>query len=452
MAGLMDFFGSGVDDPKSQAIMGLLQGVQSGGGWNGGLVAANNNMLAGRREAITREMALMQLEQHRMALAKAKRDEAEEQGLLGLQSKFFQPGSPGLGGTDAVNSALPPEYRIGAQAPIPARGPQFDVKGYTSAALNQGFMRPLDAIKLQQALGKENQINKLDAKDFTPASLARFQQTQNYGDLERLDKLHFADTGGGITGINQFTGKPVGAVPKTGDPYKDLILNDGAGGFRSNSPLIGAKQSIAKAGAARTDVRIENKMGDSIAKEIGPILTDSATAANGAAQQIDAANRVIKAVDSNMIFAGPTATLRLKGAQIAGAIGMGGKDDPEKIANTRSAIRGLAEMTLQGRKQMRGQGAITESESKLAERAISGDIDDLTAGEIKQLAQASSRSAKFVHQQHEQKLKVVKGNPNMANLAPFYEPMPLPEETTAAPPLFSPDAIAAELARRRQPR
>ena len=75
--------------------------------------------------------------------------------------------------------------------------------------------------------------------------------------------------------------------------------------------------------------------------------------------------------------------------------GLGGRDAADQIANTRQAIRGLAEMTLQGRKQMSGQGAITESESKLAEKATSGDINSLTNAEIKQLANASARAAKF---------------------------------------------------------
>ena len=63
-------------------------------------------------------------------------------------------------------------------------------------------------------------------------------------------------------------------------------------------------------------------------------------------------------------------------------------DLTQKINNTRAAIQGLAEITLQGRQEMHGQGAITESEGKLAERAKSGDIS-LTPGELKQLANAA---------------------------------------------------------------
>lgn len=376
-----------------------------------------------RDAAARRELESLKLNQF-------KRSIADEEALRSLAPKYFTPGSPGSTGTDLVEGAL--GSGLGYQGMAPT-APKFDMQGYAQAVMG---VDPSKGIPLMQSLQKESQFNKIDPKDFTPQSLAKFAMTKNYGDLEPRSKLHFADTGGTIQGVDEYTGRPVAQLPKSGNPFSDLVLSDGQGGFRQNAPLLGAKQSVAKAGAPVTSIRVENKMGDSLAKEIGPIMGDSAIAATGAAQQIDAAQRIVKAVDTNKIFAGPGASIRLKGAQIGDLLGVGGADAQEKIANTRSTIRGLAEMTLQGRKQMRGQGAITESESKLAERAISGDIDDLTAAEIKQLAKASERSARFVHAQHQNKLNVVRNNPNMAPLAPFYESQPLPE----APPPSAPTA------------
>lgn len=426
------------DDPLFGANMALAAGLLQGN-FGAGLQGFSGAMREGRQDAMRKQQFDLETEVKRMAIEKAKREAAQEQKLINLQKQFFSAGAPGMAGTADVNSALPAEMQIGAMPPMAARQPQFDVKGYTGAALNKGLMNPIEAIKLQQSMVKDAPINKLDVKDFTPASVAKFSQSGNYADLERMDKLHFADTGGGVTGMNPFTGKPVGSVPKSGDPFKDLVLADGNGGMRPNSPLINAKQGIAKAGA--TSVRIENKTGESLAKEIGPMMAESQVAATGAAQQIDAANRIVSAVDTNKVFAGPLATTRLKLAQWADVLNLGGKDDAEKIANTRSVVRGLAEMTLQGRKQMRGQGAITESESALAEKAISGNIDDLTPSEIKQLATASARSAKFVYGQHQQRLNVVKNNPNMAQMAPFYEPLALPADPVAPSAAVTPDWV-----------
>jgi hypothetical protein len=159
-----------------------------------------------------------------------------------------------MGGTADVNAALPADLRIGAQAPIPGVRPGFDIQGYTNAAMQQRLMNPLQALEMQKKFAPERQINKLDVKDFTPASVAKFNQSGNYADLERMDKLHFADTGGSIAGLNPFTAKPVGTVPKSGNPFSDLLLSDGQGGMRPNSPLIDAKSQVARAG--KTDVHV----------------------------------------------------------------------------------------------------------------------------------------------------------------------------------------------------
>lgn len=141
---------------------------------------------------------------------------------------------------------------------------------------------------------------------------------------------------------------------------------------------------------------------------------------------IDAAKRIINAIDSGKVIAGPTAGARMKVAQIGQLLGVSGKDDAETIARSRDVIRGLSEMTLQGRKQMSGQGAITESEGKLAEKAMSGDIEDLTAAEIKQLAKASARASKFAYDAHQKNISRLRADPNTAGLADFYQPNPLP--------------------------
>lgn len=183
---------------------------------------------------------------------------------------------------------------------------------------------------------------------------------------------------------------------------------------------------INKARAGATNVKIDNKMGESLAGQIGPMVKETWTAANGAIQTADAANRVLQGVNGNKLYAGPGSNIRMSAAQIGDTLGMTGKDTAEKIANTRQTITGLAQMTLQGRKQMTGQGAITESESKLAERAMSGDIS-MTPAEIKQLASAAHRAAKFTYSQHQSQLSNMRQDPNMVNLSKFYTTAPFPD-------------------------
>jgi hypothetical protein len=189
--------------------------------------------------------------------------------------------------------------------------------------------------------------------------------------------------------------------------------------FAVSQGYKGGFTDFIKSGTPSTNVSVSMDKG--IASQIGPMLKDERIQAQGAASQIDASDRVIQAVDTNKIIAGPTASAQLRLAQIGSVLGITGADTAETIANTRQAIRGFAELTLQGRKSMRGEGSITESEGKLAERAFSGDIDSLTPAEIKQLANASKRAAEFNLGEYNRKLDVLRKDPATAQLAPFYE-------------------------------
>jgi len=174
-------------------------------------------------------------------------------------------------------------------------------------------------------------------------------------------------------------------------------------------------ESKTSAGANKFD--FSNMLGKSVS-DVAPILIASKTATGGAIQQADAANRIIQSLDTNKIFTGAGANQKLQAAQIGQMLGVTGGKTEEIVANTRTAIQGLAQLTLQGRKQMRGEGAITESEGKLAERSMSGDVS-LTAGELRILANAAKRSAKFTYDQHQSMMgALAKDSPNSV---PYYQ-------------------------------
>jgi hypothetical protein len=188
-----------------------------------------------------------------------------------------------------------------------------------------------------------------------------------------------------------------------------------------------------------------NQMGKSIAGEVGPIMKEAQGIAQAAVKTEDTANRIIQAVDSNKLFTGTGANVRLGAAQLANTLNIGGGTLETKINNTRQAMQGLAELTLQGRQQMRGQGAITESESKLAERAISGDIN-FTPGEIKLLANAAKRSSEYSYGTYQSKLNEMLKNPDTAGLVPYYQ-VPRVAPLNAMP---GQSDIDAEIERRRK--
>jgi hypothetical protein len=179
-------------------------------------------------------------------------------------------------------------------------------------------------------------------------------------------------------------------------------------------------------------------MDKGIAAQIGPMLKDNQIQAQGATMQIDASDRVIRAIDTNKVIAGPMASPQLKLAQIGSALGVTGQGTEETIANTRQAIRGMSELTLQGRKSMRGEGAITESEGKLAERAYSGDIDSLTPSEIKQIANASKRVSEYQLSEYNRKLDVLSKDPATSGLVEFYKVSPITPMSKTGPKVYNP--------------
>lgn len=307
-----------------------------------------------------------------------------------------------------------------AAAAMPNAKPSFDLAGYSQAVMG---VDPMRGIQLQASLAKDSPFDKVSPKDYTPESVAKFAQSRNFGDLVPRSKMELAPNG---QVWNPYQAQPGQVFADPNKPFS--VGTDG-------KPVANAgfqKFEITKSRASAPNVTVKNdiKTGESLAGQIGPMVKDSYIAAQGAAQNADAANRVIQAIDSGKVVAGPFANGRLTALQLGDMLGVAGKDAQERIYNTRQAIRGLAEMTLQGRKQMAGQGAITESESKLAERAMSGDVT-MTAAEIKQLANASRRAAKWTYDQHQGQLNNMRRRQDLAGMADFYNTAPFPAEPTA---------------------
>ena len=233
-------------------------------------------------------------------------------------------------------------------------------------------------------------------------------------------------------------------MPEDTSDYRNFlkVKAEGFGGTFNDYQNIDANR---KRPVTNTSTNIVNTMGKSIAGEVGPMMKEAQAIAQAAVKTEDSANRIIQAVDSNKAFTGTGANVRLGAAQLANTLGLGGNTLETKIGNTRQAMQGLAELTLQGRQQMRGQGAITESESKLAERAISGDIT-FTPTEIKQLANAAKRSSDYAYNNYQAKIGEMAKNPDTAGLVPYYQ---VPR-MTAQGAMPDQSAIDAEIARRQR--
>lgn len=251
--------------------------------------------------------------------------------------------------------------------------------------------------------------------------------------LSNAPEIKVQDLGGQVVGVNPYTGAQPWRANKSLTP--DQVQSSVNDPFRvgpdgqivANQAYQEYAKQKASAGAARTSVMVNNKMGESLAGQIGPMMKDSQIAADAAVKQVQAANTIDQALASGGVITGPGANARLTVAQWGDALGLGGADQKAKLENTRAALQGLAQLTLQGRQQMRGQGAITESESKLAERAISGDLS-MSPTELRVLTNAARRAGQYVHQEHQRKVQAVSANPDYSPMVPFYAVPDMPQQ------------------------
>lgn len=175
-----------------------------------------------------------------------------------------------------------------------------------------------------------------------------------------------------------------------------------------------------RAGASSVNVgmpKIDIKMGDSVAGQVGPMLKDSRTAVHGAVKMFDAASRIEQALASNQVSAGPLTSQVQTVKQFVQKIA-GGND--ENIRQTQQVIRSLAQMAVEARKQLQGQGQVTENEAKAVAKADAGDIDSLTTGELADLVTLTKRAAHFTAKGHQEMLGTMEANEGTRGAVPFY--------------------------------
>lgn len=343
-----------------------------------------------------------------------------EQLIKGLND--YQSALQGAPAKEAIAPATPMDDEGNV---MPSVSAQPAVPGNRQAALasllRSGDPR-LQQMGMQQMMAKpESMFSKIDPKDYTAESVKQFAATNDFGVLVPVRKRDFVNG----QAVDPYAVSPGTVIAPQVNRATDLLVPDASGNFVPNAPLVGLKKDIGKASAPSITTKVDVKTGESLGKEVGGIMKEASESATAAANQIGIAQRIQQAVDGNKLFTGTGANVKMSIAQIGDTLGVTGKDTQEKIANTRQTIQSLAQLTLEGRKQMRGQGAVTESESKLAERAMSGDIS-LTPIEIKVLANAAERSGKSIYGNYERKFNQLKSDPSTAQLAPYYEAQPMP--------------------------
>jgi hypothetical protein len=183
-----------------------------------------------------------------------------------------------------------------------------------------------------------------------------------------------------------------------------------------------------RAGAPSTNITLpgDKKMAEVLGAKGAERLDNSLNQAQEAQSTLQNIAELRPILDQG-VFSGPLSGAPRAVAQIASQLGITGKDTKELLERTAVAMQGLAKFELSAAAAMRGQGAITENERMLIQRAAAGRLDQFTAPEVQALLTAMEKTANFKIASHNRQLDVLKksSSPEVRDLIPFYELAPL---------------------------
>ena len=384
----MGLLGDSWDDPRTMATLQLAAGLLGGGGFgkaaSRGLSGYQQTMAAAQQEAMEKQKLAMaekmqaaQMQMSQLQIAEMQRQaqerERQQQFLQGLQSPQTVAAGQALAGGGGPT--------VGNAAAMPKVDPMQEMM---FNAVKAGVM-PLPTYL--QSLHKDNAPIKLGKDDRLLDPVTRKVLVDAMPDPAKM--------------------------PAAIQEY-EYAKQQGYGGTFQQFVT-----DLKKAGATNIGMpKIEVKMGESVAGQIGPMAKDSRVQAQGAVGMFDSADRIQKALDSGKASAGPFTTQIQTVKQLVQKVS-GGND--EGIRQTRQVIKGLAQMAVEARKELQGQGAVTESEGAAVAKAESGDINDLSTGELQDLVTLTKRAAHMRAKSHQSIIDSMAGSDATKGMVPFYQ-------------------------------
>jgi hypothetical protein len=217
---------------------------------------------------------------------------------------------------------------------------------------------------------------------------------------------------------------------KDGDTaYDEYSDKGGMDGTWKRVPGGGKYDLRAAKGGSDISLKVAEKQGEAFTKPIAEQVDVSYTKAQDAVKN----QRELLRIESNLkdprLISGVGANQRLAVAQVAEFFGGEGAD----VAVTRSTVQGLAELTLNSRSMLKGQGQVTDREQSLLERARSGDIT-MTVPELKALVGVFKRMNKAQYDAHQDVMRRLSGVKGTEQASQFYQPEPFPDNAESPKP------------------
>jgi hypothetical protein len=279
--GLLDDLGSFIKTPEGQGLLsaafGGMAGAKPGQPWN----TAGRAGLAGLLGYQNAQENQYQQQFEDMKL-KTLREQMETQERMRAAAK---------------NSMLSPEQvtllngqgpTVANAAKIGSTAPQFDQQGFMSQLWG---IDPLQAMQMQQNMAKQTPFGKVDPKDYTPESLAKFAQTRNHADLVAVRERKITPAG------QVFDPYAIQPGQVFADPNKPFSIGPD-GTFMPNLPYQAYSKEKARAGASSVSVSTgkgDQKYAETRMTGRANSMADLEKSAENAFKQIQALDRFIAA-------------------------------------------------------------------------------------------------------------------------------------------------------------
>lgn len=345
--GLLDSWGAMPDEQKGALMQGLLAagfGAMAGRGTT--MQAMGQGGMAG---LLGYNHALGQYQDRaQQAQAATLRNQQIEQGRLNIDElKRQREVADGIRQAAQSSYTAPQLDNTSPEGPVMPTPGKFDTASFLD---RMAQIDPLNAFELRQTLVKDTPFGKVDPKDYTPESIARFSMTRNFADLQPRTKMEVVN---GVA-VNPYQLAPGQVLPQ--DPNQPFQIGPDGRTPVPNTPFQQYRERVAAAGAARnsqtTVLKQEGKEAETVGKFFGDAYANIQTAGFNASSKIAKLDRLDK------LLAGGVNTGKFAPAlkEIAGAAeSLGIKIDPNLGAA--QAFEAIAnEMALAARDPSSGAG------------------------------------------------------------------------------------------------
>lgn len=450
--GLLDSLFGNADQTQALGLLGA--GLMAGNAPQG-LMAAQGLLADAPRRRMQEQLmqaqiaeTLAQAEERKTIAAQRQAEQARLTGIQqGLPGVFRQPGFTGGAPVPQEMGGVPMFSKPMGVSPMRATPGGFDVQEALRLRMKP---EEITAYAGLSNIGRPKVARTVEVDDGKGGKAT--MQLDDFGQpvgsaLPSYIAPTQVDRGGSVDFVRPVAGLSVG---KTGNPFNDLILSDGQGGFRQNAPLVGAKRSIAAAGAPQVNVNTDKSYFGNVAEGMAKNDVALIDAARSAPDRISSALRVKEILSKNPIT-GTGAEARLS---VHRALATAGLVDPKDVANTEVLASTLASQTLDAIKSSglgSGQG-FTDKDRAFLERAKSGNIE-MNSTTLYTLADMNERAARATIQRGNVVIDKLRKSPQAGSMGQklelVQEPKPpsVVRQSTGVPPSVDIDALVNKYAR-----